>query len=1189
MLLLFAALFLGMVFLPKILTNRGVLLGLVDRFGGLTPLKLDLEQVQAGWFKPISVQGVELRDGEGKTLVRIGNIETEKGILGWIMNSSNLGTIRIASVEADVVTYDGTSNIEQALKPLLEKQSASPDATTSSTTSYVGALSVVDTRFNLSTRDSTQTWILNVPELSVALPTANQVIGPIKLQANLAAATSTMGSNQAAASAFIAIPGANTDRGGTIAAEVKQAEGQPAFELRAMVDHIPLDFWHIVHARMPELPIESLNGSISAKVAGTIVDANRWSFDVQQMATSRLFVVAPQLVGNNPAQFEQIAASGRCTLADAKLQLENGVLNCDFGSATAVAQIPWPIVTPTLTQPWLPGAVIDARGAVDLARLVRTAESLVPMRQDTKLISGTAQFIVTQQNTAAGTPLSSASFELAGLKAIASGQQLTWNDPLKLQVQAGMGSDQKIQFGALCEAEFCNLRGQGTPEAGAFNGNVDLALLQQRLSEFVELPIRNMTGQADVKLKWNQTQPGVVVAQGELNTTPLMIASKVGGHLSEPAWKGLFSATARLENNTPVQLDTAQLDLTSEQERLTVDLREPIRLVAATAGNPVPPGAFSVQLVGDLGKWQKRGMAFQALPADLVLGGNVNLGVEGRLDMQHAEILQATWRMQPFELSSSQVQISESQMAGNFKGRVDSSSISSLVVEKLEVLATSFSLGATDAASPDGRGRVGRAGFRADLSRLMKNIQSGAKPGAVLPPGSAVQTQMAASGTVEGTLNWQVNPATASFSLDSTGKNIALESRDLTGRLVSKIWDESLVKAGLGGAWDTATSSLTLDNCRMEAPWINYAGTMTYKTIDAEQVIAIKGQAIYDAARVAERIQPWTGGQLQMAGQKTIPIEVVWKGKADSVGSSLAGLQAATRLGWDQARLVGINIGAADVPVSVTNGQLATAAEIPVSGGVVRWDVASDLTAQDMIIYQKPMIVLENVAITPEMCQTWLKYVTPLLADATSVEGRLSLKLDQASLNPTNTRNQTVVGQLLIHSAEVGPGPLSNQIITLVQQINAIRKQDFTQSVSAQKVWVQMPEQKIDFEMINGQVIHRNLNIRAGDVTISTSGTVDIDGRMELLASMPIPDDWVEKSQWLAGMRGQSLQFPVRGTLTGPQMDLQLLKQFGRQQVQQAASGLIQQQLSKGLGKLFGPAPQQPVPQQPGVPAPTGQ
>lgn len=1180
--MLVLVLFIGTIFLPTILTNRGMILGLVDRFGGLAPLKLDLEQVQAGWFKPISIQGLQLKDADGKTLIRVGNVETEKGIVGWITNSSNLGTIRIASVEADVVTYDGTSNIEQALKPLLENQSPPNDSTSKATTTYIGAVEVVDTRFNLSSRDSNQSWILNVPELSVVLPTAEQVIGPIKLQANLAAATTPIGSNQAATSAFIAIPGANADRGGTIAAEVKQTEGQQAFELRAMVDHVPLDFWHIVHARLPELPIESLNGSVSAKVAGTIVDANRWSVDLQQMETTRLFVVAPQLVGNNPAQLEQIAASGRCTLADATLQLENGVLNCDFGRATAVAQIPWPIVTPSLTQPWLPGAVVDARGSIDLARLVHTAETLVPMRQDTKLIAGTAQFIVSQQNTAAGTPLSSASFELSGLRAIASGQQLSWNDPLKLQVQAGTGSDQKILFGALCEAEFCNLQGQGTLEAGAFNCNVDLALLQQRLSEFVDLPIKHMTGTSDMKLQWNQTQPGVVVAQGELNTTPLVIASKAGGQLSEPAWKGLFSATTRLENNSPSQIDSAQLDLTSEQERLTFELREPIRL-AATSNATLPPGAFSLQLVGDLAKWQKRGMAFQALPADLTLGGNVSLGAGGRLDMQHAEILQATWRMQPFELSSSQVQVSESQMEGNFKGRVDTSNISALVVEKLEVLATSFTLGATDAASPDGSGRVGRAGFRADLSRLMKNVQSGAKP-AVLPPGGAVPTQMAASGSVEGTLDWQVNTAAASFSLDSTAKNIAFENRDLAGRLVSKIWDEAVIKAGLGGKWDTATSSLNVDTCRLEAPWINYAGTMNYQTVNAEQIIAIKGQAVYDAARVAERIQPWTGGQLQLAGQKTIPVEVVWKGKADSVGSTLAGLQAATRLGWDQARLVGINIGPADVPVSVTNGQLATAAEIPVSGGTVRWDVASDLTAQDMIIYQKPMIVLENVAITPEMCQSWLKYVTPLLADATSVEGRLSLKLDQATLNPTNTRNQTIAGQLLIHSAEVGPGPLSNQIITLVQQINAIRKQDFTQAVSSQKVWVKMPEQKIDFEMINGQVVHRNLNIRAGDVTVSTSGTVDIDGRMELLASMPIPDDWVEKSPLLAGMRGQSLQFPVRGTLSGPQMDLQLLKQFGRQQVQQAASGLIQQQLTKGLGKLFGPPPQQPA-----APVPTGQ
>jgi hypothetical protein len=238
------------------------------------------------------------------------------------------------------------------------------------------------------------------------------------------------------------------------------------------------------------------------------------------------------------------------------------------------------------------------------------------------------------------------------------------------------------------------------------------------------------------------------------------------------------------------------------------------------------------------------------------------------------------------------------------------------------------------------------------------------------------------------------------------------------------------------------------------------------------------------------------------------------------------------------------------------------------------------------------MVVLENVAITPEMCQGWLKYVAPLIAEATSVDGRLSLKLDQATLNPSNPRNQTVVGQLIIHQADIGPGPLSNQVITIVQQINAIRKQDFTQQVSAQKVWLQMSEQKINFEMHNGQVAHRNLNFNVGDVTISSSGVVDIDGRLEMLAEMPIPDNWIQKSPLLAGMQGQSLKFPVRGTLTSPQLDSQAIRQFGRQQIQQAASGVIQQQLTRGLGKLFGApaAPPQaaPLPVTPPVQGPTG-
>ncbi len=1192
---LFVLLMIGVIFLPKILTSRGILLGLIHRFGGLAPLSVGFDRVEAGWWQPLAVQGLQLSDADGKALVRVGSIQTEKGIFGWIMNSSALGTVRVSNVEADVVTHNGTSNLEEALQPILSRYASSTPAEStpsqSSSAMMSGAIEILDTRLNLSSPDRQQSWILSMPQLSVALPQVGEVIGPVQLQANIAAASGRVVSTANAPTAMTTIAG-DTVRSGTIAAEVKQGAEQASFEVRAVLDHVPLDFWHVIHARLPEIPIDDLQGSVTAKIAGTLMDANRWSFDVQQLATSQLSINAPQWVGATPAAIEQIAVSGQCTLADARLQLDNGKIVCDFANATASAQLPWPLVMPTLSQPWIAGAVLDARGTVDLAKLVKTAETLVPLRQDTQLMSGSAQFVLSQQNNAAGVPFSSGTFELVGLRAQASGQSLVWDDPLKLELQAGAGEDGQIQFGALCSAEFCNLRGQGTLVAGNLTGNADLALLQQRLAQFIELPIRNMTGSADLALKWSQSQPGLVVTTGELKTTPLTVAWSNGGELREPAWIGKFNAHTRLENNSPTQIDIANIDLTSAQERLVIDLREPVRLVAATTAAPaIPPAAFTVQLTGDLANWQRRGTSLQALPADYVFRGNVNLGIEGRLDMQHAEVLQADWRMEPFELSTPQVHMAESQMVGNFKGRVDTSDLARLAVEKLEVQATSFSLGAADAAASDGSGgRIGRAAFLVDLGKLMNNVRSGGQPRTdlVLPPGAVPPTQIGASGRVQGLLNWQVSSVAATFNLDSNLENIAVESRNQVGATVAKLWDEPSGKAILGGKYDLVTSALVLDAMQLQLPWINYSGTMDYKTVDLEQTIVIKGQAAYDAAKVADRLKPWTGGQVQLAGQKTVPVDVIWKGNTNSVGSSLAGLQAATRLGWEQARVVGINIGVADVPIAVTNGKLATAAEIPVSGGVVRWDVASDLTAEEMILYQKPMVVLENVAITPEMCQSWLKYVTPLIAEATSVEGRLSLKLDQASLNPSNPRNQTVVGQLLIHNAEVGPGPLSNQIINLVQQVNAIRKQDFTQAVSTQKVWLKMPEQKIDFEMHNGQVVHRNVNFNVGDVTISSSGTVDIDGRMEMLAAMPIPDSWVQKSPLLVGMQGQSLKFPVHGTLTAPQLDTQSIRQFGRQQIQQAASGLLQQQLSKGLGKLFGAPPVQAA-QPPPPQGPTGQ
>ncbi len=1167
-LVMLTVLLLGLVCLPRIVTTPWVLVSLIDRYGGLAPLKVELEQVDAGWFAPVQAGGIRLLDGQGQLLARIEKATTEKGILAWVTGSSDLGTIRIEGMEAAVVVQDGKSNLETALEPLLLGADAEekPDASSSSLPGS-GTIEIVDSKVLLMEANRSEQWVVAVPQMSVTLPGPSQVIGPIEFKAAIAETSGTIAEGT-----------------GSIAADVKQTDGTGAFAVRAKMNSVPVDFWHVVHARFPEIPIVELHGRLSATLAGSLVDAQQWSFDVQQFESQDLSIDAPELLGENPAEVALVSAAGRATLADSKIQLENAQLQCDFGSASAQATLPWPIEVPTATNPFVPGATFHAQGSVDLPKLTTAAKTLLPMRDGTTLLAGTGQFVLSQQFGDRGTTTSSATLQLGGLQAMAAGQRLSWDEPLAIEMTLGQ-TGQGVEFGARCTAEFCRVQGGGTLESGQLSGNLNLDLLQQRVSQWVELPIRTMTGSADASVTWQLVADDLVRTQGTLTTTPLAISSAAGGQHEEPAWNGTLDATARLANGGPERIENAQLILTSTSEKLTFELQEPLALIQSQGGvSDTPPAGFHFNLEGSLANWQRRGTLWLAEPPELQMRGNLNLAVGGRVDMQHIEVLQANWNSQPMEIATPQMQLSEAQMIGNFKGRVDTSDLTRLMVDNLQVQSTSFSLSALDSAAADGSGgRVGRAMFLVDLDRLMKNMNSGASArqfaAATVEPGVAAAkptSQMSATGRVTGELNWQVAAASAQASMKATGEQLVLLIRDAAAAGPRPLWNEPSVTAALSGHWTAENNSVDVEQVQFQMPWMNYSGNLIYRTQGDQQSIQLKGQAVYDSAQLASKLGPLTGGQIELVGQQTVPIDVQWIGNGGDTASALSGLRTSTRVGWEQARMAGISVGKADVPVLVTDGQLASTAEIPVSGGTLRWDILSDLTAPELIITQKPMTVLENVEITEEMCQGWLKYVTPLLAEATSVDGRLSLTLSQASLNPTNPRRQTVMGQLVIHDAEVGPGPLSNQVITLFRQIEAIRKQDFTQAVSSQKVWLRMPEQRIDFQMVDGNVSHRDLRVRVGDAVISTAGTVNVDGQMELLATMPIPDDWVEKSPLLAGMRGQSLQFPMRGTLSSPQVDTRLLQQFGRQTVEGAARGLLQQGLSRGLEKLFGAPPVQP-------------
>jgi hypothetical protein len=357
-----------------------------------------------------------------------------------------------------------------------------------------------------------------------------------------------------------------------------------------------------------------------------------------------------------------------------------------------------------------------------------------------------------------------------------------------------------------------------------------------------------------------------------------------------------------------------------------------------------------------------------------------------------------------------------------------------------------------------------------------------------------------------------------------------------------------------------------------------------------------------DLADLSAKLRPLLGPNIQLAGRDKSPFSIqgpLTQGAAstlDRAGAATdkppsAGPSAATgsprrntvsllspdlsgnaRLAWQSADVHGLLIGRGDLAATLGGGIIRFAPlDIPVSEGRLLTQPEIDLRVQPAMLRVPKGPLIENVRISPQMCQTWLKYVAPLLADATRAEGRFSVALESARVPLPDQARSDVHGALTIHNAHVGPGPLAQQFLSLAEQVRSLVEGGTPGSgTTASSTWLVVPEQTVPFDISQGRVQHRNLVVKSGDVQIRTSGTVGFDETLDLVAEVPIHDSWVVGKAYLNALKGTTIRVPVRGTLSKPRLDTNALGELSRQMIGGAARRALESELNRGLQQLFG-------------------
>lgn len=849
------------------------------------------------------------------------------------------------------------------------------------------------------------------------------------------------------------------------------------------------------------------------------------AYDIESLTARGVGLRAAQWIGPDELRCDSLDVRGKATVEQGRLKLDGVQLQSDLGEmeATGGARVE------ALKRADLLAAIIQEdlslKGRLDVARLAQVLPATLRIREGTQITSGEVAFSLSSRTNEAQRGVFG---KLAASKLAATndGRRITWEQPIVLTLEAGESDAGPTIEKLEAEASFVRISGRGSLGAGSLSATGDLDRLAAELGQFVNLDPYQLAGKMRADIQWKQGPENLVEAAVDLRVENFLGALP-GATRSSQGW----AVGGTIHLRAAANLTPRQIEIKEAAAKLTglqawgngLFIQEP-ELVIETSGT-----------------WNK-GKQTLTSPVTNLAGSAVALRADN-LTLQRGD--------KGFSL------------AGDVDYRGDLARLYSWTYDPRQAPERHIFGGVTGKLTARREGSV----TRADFSTTMSDVKLAHR---VLPAGGLVGRPVGATAN-----SWEED------------------------------WSEKAITLRGAAEYDEAQDALQLSQLTLASATGNLSVQGRLAGVTSERRIDLQGDLTCDLPNLATKLRPYLGSDFELTGRDSrkfflrgplpesrsaglasagetpgggaksgVPAKAVSSRVPTTPAHFPADLSGAAGLGWSSARVQGLVVGQGELQARLDDGLVSfVPLDLPLAEGRLRLSPQVSLNSDPMLLSIERGRILEKVRISPEMCQTWLKYVAPLLADATRAEGRFTLDLAGAALPLAKPESGKAQGTLTVHEAQIGPGPLGQQALWIAQQVKALVEHKPLAALTSGTTgeFLKMPEQTVAFQLVDQRVYHENLTFLVRDVTIRTKGSVGIDQTLSLVAEVPVLDRWVEKDRLLSGLKGQTLHIPITGKLGQPKVDERVFEDASKHLLKGAAGNLLEGELNKGLQKLFGP------------------
>ncbi|MEM6798212.1 MAG: hypothetical protein AAF589_01735 [Planctomycetota bacterium] len=1115
--------------------------------------RLTATDASLGWFSPTRLLGVRLTAPDGRVVMHADAVTLDRSVWQLAANSQDLGTIRVDRPALYVAVGPSGSSLEELLAAMQSggggNQNGGGGASAPTAIHLViagGSVAVTDT-------------VTGVTQVHDPID-AEAVINGGLVSAQLTGSAHAIEIPPGGAAPVLPLAGPMNRRGGAITASLAPNSAGATEAKFKVIGFNPssLTPW----LRRFDASLE-LAGQIDGEGSAA------WWPQPQgpplQIATSghvigRALSVASNQIGGDPVPLGDVDIPWQLSTAqDGRLQINQLGVTSGFATGTVSGALTPQETQAVLAGDWSAPSSLQATADVDLARLARLAPEGLHLRQGVALASGRVRVQGAVQPEGAGRRVR-ATIETADLVAQANGRPVRWEKPIQVQLDASQQPTGLTLTRLACQSSFLN--GSFAGDLSDLRGTVDLDLdkFVSEAKQLFDLGPWRLSGKAGGGFRLARAAAEGFDASGKVDVTGCVVTYSEMPIVQERQLVVDFKAGGKTDPATgrPIALSTAELGVVAGGDRLDARLTEP----TAVAATDYP---VDLRLVGDVRAWLRRANFLLASPSSggplsgVTAAGSVDARLQGRVGAERAALTNNNIVFTSLTATTPSLSITEPKV--QFTGDLAWDAASGGVVSQAGQLVSSTVAMQARGLSWRNNAATGELAVRADLARL-----------SAAAPGLLGTTRL--NGQVTGGVRLVGQPGGPAAEVDLTAQPFTVAEAAPGGQRT--LWQEPVLRVRGALAHAATDDRLTLTNLTLQSNDLSATASGRIDQLSTNPSPAVTATIDYDLAELTPLLAPTLGPGVQLVGRHQATIELATALATDAAGATPPhwSRQWTGRLSapWTSASLYGLPVGSGTLKATLGGGVLQCE-PIAVAIGQGR------LTAQPAVRFDPAPAewglpagqLIEGVRISPEVSDRMLKFIAPLLADATRSEGTFSLRTEGARAPIADASAMQTTGQLTVRELRVTPGPGVSNWVSIGRQVEALAKNRDPAALASRPTptLLSIAERTINFQVTGQRVYHEGLTFDVDGVPVTSSGSVGFDETLQLTLSVPIQDRWIEKDRRLVGLQGQVLQVPIRGTLSQPRVNDRALRRLSRELIQKGVEGAIQSDLGRALEKLF--------------------